>query len=465
MKKNIKNKLTSVALSGVTLISAVPFSTAKTKNIKVQKEIVSEMPVQNTVKDAKVEKTNEYVKTTYEVEQLSKTTYTTTIQNKEQLSKTTYTTTEQNKEQLSKTTYTTTVAPETTTVTTETTPETTKIIKSVKETMEEPELYETKKVYTGIDIRQPQTLETITEPIYTEPDERTNIRYMNVQDSYAMFSHYNITSLTQEIERNLHTNLTEEERLRYDTLFEKTKEKYKECLDLYELGNIEDFNRTIDEIMTSKEYICLDDIIQMYAFAINGYEGNKIINNPKNYIIEEDSIIIDGIRINNVLPKHGYTDYTNPFTMLNYFYENSLGMSDEDTMELMNLYTVNIFLPYIIRDVRVGNNWETGEMYTYTNMGLEKVLSDSKARILNEYGVTNWDFNTVLHTYLVSDSEQNINICDNNSELYNLLENCDKIQDFNEASKIITYIGYNENKLRELFQKPYQKENNLQYTK
>ena len=316
MKKNIKNKLTSVALSGVTLISAVPFSTAKnqTKIIKVQKEIVSEMPVQNTVKEVKAEKeTKEYVKTTYEVEQLSETTYTTT---------------EQNKEQLSETTYTTTVEPETTTVTTETTPETTKIIKSVKETMEEPELYETKKVYTGIAIRQPQTLETITEPIYTEPNERTRIRYMNVQDSYAMFSHYNITSLTQEIERNLHTNLTEEERLRYDTLFEKTKEKYKECLDLYELGNIEEFNRTIDEIMASKEYICLDDIIQMYAFAINGYEGNKIINNPKNYIIEENSIVIDGIRINNVLPKHGYTDYTNPFTMLNYFYEDSLGMSE-----------------------------------------------------------------------------------------------------------------------------------------
>lgn len=456
MIKNLKRKLTSVALSGVTLISAVPFTTAKQQikntNIKTTKEIVSDIPVQNTVKETKKEnKQKEYIETTYEVEQLSEETTCLTTQNT-----TTYTTTvttidnDSTKETTTKTTYKN--------VDYKTSEETTKPVEKQLE-----EMKTTEKVYTATPLRKVETIQTTTEPVYTEPDENTYVRYMNVQDSYAMFSRYNMTTLTQEIEKNLHTNLTEEERLRYDTLFEKTKEKYKECLDLYDSGNIEEFNKTIDEIITSKEYICLDDIIQMYAFAINGYEGSRIIDNPEDYVIEEDSIVIDGIRINNILPKHGYTDYTNPFTMLNHFYENSLGMSDKNTMELMNLYTVNVFLPYIIRDVRVGKNWQNNEMYTYTNMGLEKVLSDSKTRIFNEYGVTNWDFNTVLHTYLVSDNEQNINICDNNSELYNLLENCDKIQDFYEASKIITYIGYNNNTLKELLQKPYEK--NLQYTK
>ena len=281
------------------------------------------------------------------------------------------------------------------------------------------------------------TTQPTLEPATPEPTQplQNQIDYMNVQDLCAhlnSFTYANrIKSLTQEIEEYIGIELTEEQKLRYDTLLENTQNKAEECKKYYESNDIDNFNISYNELCNSKEYINIDDLVEIYALAINKLYGENVINN-ENHMIAENSIIINGIRINNLREKQETVDLLDPFTIINYY--DVTERYDKETMNLMNSLQVKVALPTLIKNIRIGIDTNTNEFYTYSDAKLKEIILNKKQEINTNCDVNSWEYDIDEQTYIVYNKYGVGNKCKNNSYITNMLDEIFELEQFQRYS-------------------------------
>lgn len=283
-----------------------------------------------------------------------------------------------------------------------------------------------------------KTAQTTTQPtldLVIEEQEELTLDAMNVQDLCSNLKSYiyanSVNSLTEEINLYMNIELTEEQKQRYDTLLDKTLKKAEECKKYYGTFDNENFKKSYNELCNSKEYINIDDIVEIYALAINKLYGEDVVNN-ENYMITDNSLIINGMKINNLSEKQEAVDLLDPFTVINYY-----DMSEEydkDTMNLMNSLQVKMALLSVIKNIRIGIDANTNELYTYSASKLSQTINNKKQEICENCDVYSWEYDINEQTYIVYDKYGIGNKCKNNSYITNMLDDIFKLEQFQKNS-------------------------------
>ena len=423
MKKNLKTKLAALALSLTTLTNLSSCEKVE-KSKEVSQDIKGIMDVIEEATKNKTETTPIVNETTTQTTQTTThtttpTTTQTTISSSTRIESTKTSVSNQTTSSVSN--QTTSSVPSQTTATSKT------------EIKKEQSLTQTTPTQTT------QTSTQTTEVVRKKMDQNY-FRYNDMQDVETLLDSTKITNLSEFIEEKMNVNLSEEQKERYDTLIEKTINRAKECQNAYIEGNIEEFEKIYDDITNNKEYICLDDIIEIYSIAVNKYYGENIINNPKNYVIGDNSITIDGIKITNMLPKKEQIDFLDTFSLINYYYKDQQEMCDKQTIEKTNSLYTKIFLPLLINNIRIGRDINTDEIYSYTDNSMINLMNKKEDEIKKELNIESWNYDNKSDSFIVYDKENNINIYNNNSDIYEILNNYKKINEFVEHSQNITYI-------------------------
>ena len=301
----------------------------------------------------------------------------------------------------------------------------------------------------------------------SENDVKSYARMITAQEVVAITHYYKPDgSLTNEIEKNFDVKLSEQDKERYDTLFEKTSKAYEECEYLYETLDVENANKLFEELISNEEYLNIKDIIKVCAYAINGYMKCELITDPTKYIIEDNSIIFhNGIKMCNAFPATNETDVYEPFTVMNHF-----GVQSEDTTdekEFMQSYGVSWLLPNLIRNLRVGMDTETSAYYIFTQQGLVNEYDKFFKNIFDTYGVVSWESEYMLDErgnknpiYFVYDENKVKYVCSTNSELYEMISCCDLLGTALRKADENKNFEYNFSELNEMIK--LNKEKNIQ---
>lgn len=140
------------------------------------------------------------------------------------------------------------------------------------------------------------------------------------------------SSLSEALEAN-GIKLSTEQRARYDTIIADTYEVYKKGIASYEAGDMEGFRKICDEVLNSKKYLNLDDLVDIIASNINIQGG--YIKNSGNYSIEDGKLIIDGYTIDGLLTSPNYVDNTDLMSLIK-FYGNTSG-NDRLVLDIMQV--------------------------------------------------------------------------------------------------------------------------------
>lgn len=143
------------------------------------------------------------------------------------------------------------------------------------------------------------------------------------------------SSLSAALEAN-GLKLSPEQKARYDTIIDDTYNVYKKGIASYEAGDMEAFRSICDEVLNSKKYLNLDDLVDIIALNIN-IQGDYI-KDSSNYSIEDGKLIIDGYTVDGLLSSHNYVD-SNDLMSLIKFYD----MKDSDKL-VLDIMQVPIFV-------------------------------------------------------------------------------------------------------------------------
>ena len=253
-------------------------------------------------------------------------------------------------------------------------------------------------------------------------DQKSSERMAIIQESYEKLINSGVSNdLAYELIKRGY-NITEEEKERYYYLYDKTVEDYKSCKELYESFEVEKANITYEKLLKNEDLANMQDIIFVYAKAVNNAAQTEIINDYKNYKIEDGFIIIDNVKISSILPQHDFNDYSNTFVLFNC--ENQEATSFEKTM----------FLISTIKDLQVEYNNETNEAYAYTMKGLRNSYNYAKGNIESKYEITSWYRDPVNNVYVASDVNGNRLPYNDNSEIGQAIKNCVEIKNIVVAS-------------------------------
>jgi hypothetical protein len=107
-------------------------------------------------------------------------------------------------------------------------------------------------------------------------------------------------SLSDTLEETYGVKLSPEQKARYDTIIDDTREVYQEGIDAYKEGRVSDFRHICKEILTDKKYLNRDDVVDIISINLNSQE--KLINNSKNYSISPGKLVIDGKNVEKLIP-------------------------------------------------------------------------------------------------------------------------------------------------------------------
>ena len=107
-------------------------------------------------------------------------------------------------------------------------------------------------------------------------------------------------NFASSIESTYGVKLTDAQRQRYETLFENTYNEYEFGILAYKLGKMDIFKQVVDEILNSKKYMCMDDLMDIVSININS-RNEMCINNSSNYSISDGCVVIDGVKIENLI--------------------------------------------------------------------------------------------------------------------------------------------------------------------
>ena len=282
------------------------------------------------------------------------------------------------------------------------------------------------------------TTQPTLEPVITEEteiNEKEFVKYMNVQDLYTNLTTYiytnRVNTITDEIREYMNVELTEEQKERYDTLLEKTLEQTEKCIKFYEANDINNFKKTYDRLCTSSECINIKDLVEIYALAINKLYDEDLLTN-ENYNITDNSLIIDGVKINNIRKREDEVDTKDPFTVLNYYSDNEY--HDEETMDIINILEVKMAVLSAIKNVRITLDTNTNELYTYSKESLKKHIIEKKQQLSSECDVFSWEYDIEQDAYIVYNKYGIGNICKNNSYITNALDDIFELEQFQRYS-------------------------------
>lgn len=118
-----------------------------------------------------------------------------------------------------------------------------------------------------------------------------------VLDGYSR----NHGSLSDTLEETYNVKLSPEQKTRYDTIIDDTRNAYQEGIDAYKEGRVSDFRHICKEILVDKKYLNLDDVVDIISINLNSQE--KLINNSKDYSISDGKLVIDGKNIEKLIPE------------------------------------------------------------------------------------------------------------------------------------------------------------------
>ena len=286
--------------------------------------------------------------------------------------------------------------------------------------------------------------------------------YIDVRDVYLYLNHKTGKSLTDIIEQKFNIELPTDKRIRYDNLLAKTLIATKEILDAYEVGNLELFEELYDNF-DSKDYICIDDIIEIYSLAVNYCFTKQPIENSKKYIIRDNEIVIDKVLVTNSFSEKETIDYSDPFTLLNIYYKHSLGECGKETYNWINKCQAKMFLPDLIENIEIFYDTEKQRLYSYTNSKIEKYIEE-KEKTIEQLDIKEYKYNEESKILTIYNKNGYVNKIDKNNETFKIVRDYDQLKRiFNDSKKSKFLSGDSDDFIKLLKDQEPQKTNQKTY--
>lgn len=250
--------------------------------------------------------------------------------------------------------------------------------------------------------------------------------YLDVKNVYLYLNHKVNKNLTEIIEKKFNMQLPTEKRERYNNILMKTLIATKQITDAYEMGNIELFEELYDDF-DNKEYICLDDIIEICSLAVNYCFKKDPIENSKKYIIKDNEIIIDRVRIGNSFEKKDTIDYNDPFTLFNLYYKYSISECDEENYDYINKCQVKMFLPDLIENIEIFNDTKNQKLYLYTNSKIEKYVEEKEKQV-EQLDIESYNYSEKTKILTVYNKNGYANKINNDDETFKIVRDYDQLK-------------------------------------
>lgn len=185
----------------------------------------------------------------------------------------------------------------------------------------------------------------------------------------------NYSSLSDALESTYKVKLSDKQRLRYDTVMKDTYDAYSMAISAYESGDIDTFRKISDEILNSKKYLNLDDLVDILAINVNK-QGNYI-KDSSNYSITDGKLVIDGITLDSLFSDSTYVDLFDVMSLIQFY-----SKKENDDTRVLDIMQVPDF---IVRQVTNPSNFTIMDydktVFAYDNSVLKKKFDN----IYNNY--------------------------------------------------------------------------------
>lgn len=243
--------------------------------------------------------------------------------------------------------------------------------------------------------------------------------YSLMQDAcFNAFSRFNskYPSLSAALEDNYNVQLTQKQRDRYDRIMSDTYKEYMIGIYAYELGQVDLF-RSVCERLNGKEFLNLDDLIDILSININSQE--VLINDSSNYTISKDSLTIDGCRVESMLGVSGYVDRNNFMSLIS-FYD---GCSPDD-LRVLNILQVPSIVSKEATNPSSFSLCVNGTFYSYDNNQFKDKLDSCYSSLCSLSGYNGLGYEIVddrFFKFYGLDSDLNKTYLDQNSPYYRFI--------------------------------------------
>lgn len=206
---------------------------------------------------------------------------------------------------------------------------------------------------------------------------------------------------------------------RYESVFDVTIEKYSEAINYYESGNAEEFQKCYFNLLFNDKYLNVSDLINIMSSKVNTYAPGSI-NDSSNYQFGDHEIYIDGVNIKGLV--HEQYDKTEVVEIMDFFDKYSSYQRGEYSSEKYASYAFK-YVPYFVscesnktfNPTRLGIDEVSGQIYSYNNMQLSKIVRDQKKYLSQEYDVSNWKYNREYELYFVFNDDGFGSVLENGS--------------------------------------------------
>ena len=193
------------------------------------------------------------------------------------------------------------------------------------------------------------------------------------------------SSLSDVLVSTYGVELSDAQKARYDTVMKDTYDVYKKGIALYKSGDIDEFRKICNDILNSKKYLNLDDLIDILSININTQE--HMINDSSNYSISKDKLAIDGVTVESLFENPGYVKY---FDVMSY-----LSMYDgasADDLRVLNIMQVPIYVANEAVSPTSFSLMVNGTLYAYRNEDLNKRFDDINNYFVENIGLTDFGY-------------------------------------------------------------------------
>ena len=193
------------------------------------------------------------------------------------------------------------------------------------------------------------------------------------------------SSLSDALVSTYGVELSDAQKARYDTVAKDTYEAYKKAIAAYESGDMESFRKICNDVLNSKKYLNLDDLIDILSININSQD--HIINNSSNYSISKGKLVIDGANVESLFDVPNYVDH---FDVMSY-----LSMYDgasEDDLRVLNIMQVPIYVANEAVSPTSFSLMVNGTLYAYRNEELNKRFNDINNYFVENIGLTDFGY-------------------------------------------------------------------------
>lgn len=234
------------------------------------------------------------------------------------------------------------------------------------------------------DMSKTDTTTTIKDS-FTDVDNECYKLLMEAHEGFHSFNiDYEAFGLADAIESNYDVKFSPEQDTRYAYLMRETYLAYCDAIGAYESGDVKSFRKICDEILNSKKYLNLDDLIDILAINMN--TESKVVNNSRNYSISKDELVVDGVHVRSLFsnPSYKYRDIMSILSMFD-------GATPDD---LMTLKIMQIPLT-VVNEVISPSSFSLecgGVMHEYRNEELGEKLQNINNYFVDKTGLNNFGY-------------------------------------------------------------------------